>query len=134
MEVLSGRILLRPKNLARTQRFYREVLGLAVAREFGPEGFPGVVFHLGGGFLEVSGEAPRGPANGGRPGVQIWMQVRNVDIEHDRLLKAGVEILREPLTERWGLREMWIVDPDGVKIVLVQIPADHPLRRDTRAP
>jgi hypothetical protein len=25
---------------------------------------------------------------------------------------------------------MWIEDPDGVRIVLVEVPADHPLRRD----
>jgi hypothetical protein len=27
---------------------------------------------------------------------------------------------------------MWIEDPDGVRIVLVEVPADHPLRRDPR--
>jgi hypothetical protein len=27
---------------------------------------------------------------------------------------------------------MWIEDPDGVRIVLVETPADHPLRRDRR--
>jgi hypothetical protein len=28
---------------------------------------------------------------------------------------------------------MWIADPDGVRIVLVEVPEDHPLRRDQRA-
>jgi hypothetical protein len=28
------------------------------------------------------------------------------------------------------LIEMWIQDPDGIQIVLVEVPADHPLRRD----
>jgi hypothetical protein len=27
---------------------------------------------------------------------------------------------------------MWIEDPDGVRIVLVEVPADHPLRRGPR--
>jgi hypothetical protein len=27
---------------------------------------------------------------------------------------------------------MWIEDPDGLPIVLVEVPADHPLRRDRR--
>jgi len=27
---------------------------------------------------------------------------------------------------------MWIADPDGVRIVLVQVPDDHLLRRDQR--
>src|SRR6266545_3560010 len=34
--------------------------------------------------------------------------------------------------EPWGLVEMWIEDPDGVPIVFVEVPADHPLRRDPR--
>jgi len=28
----------------------------------------------------------------------------------------------------WGLVEMWIEDPDGVRIVLVEVPFGHPLR------
>ena len=51
MEVLSSRILLRPRDPERSTAFYRDVLGLAVHREFPG----GTVFALGGGFLEVSG-------------------------------------------------------------------------------
>jgi hypothetical protein len=28
---------------------------------------------------------------------------------------------------------MWIEDPDGIRIVLVEVPEDHPLRRDSRS-
>ena len=68
MDVLSSRILLRPADRARSRTFYRDVLGLAVHREFGPRDDPGVVFFLG----------------------------------------------------------------QGVRIVLVEVPAEHPLRRDPR--
>jgi len=128
VDVLSSRILVRPSDLDRSLRFYRDVLGLAVYREFGTADHPGVVFFLGQGFLEVSGHAP-GPA--GRS-MMIWIQVRDVRREHARLTAAGVPVLREPVTEPWGLIEMWIEDPDGLQIVLVEIPADHPLRRDQR--
>jgi catechol 2,3-dioxygenase-like lactoylglutathione lyase family enzyme len=57
VEVLSSRILLRPNDLDRSRRFYRDVLGLAVYREFGPPDDPGVVFFLGSGLPEVSGHA-----------------------------------------------------------------------------
>jgi predicted enzyme related to lactoylglutathione lyase len=127
MEVLSSRTLLRPTDPARSRAFYGEVLGLAVYREFGPPEHPGVVFFLGNGLLELSGrsdEAPRGMA--------LWLQVRDVEAEHARLAAAGVVVLRPPTTEPWGLVEMWIADPDGVRIVLVEIPEDHPLRRDQR--
>jgi catechol 2,3-dioxygenase-like lactoylglutathione lyase family enzyme len=129
MDVLSSRILLRPADPGRSQRFYRDQLGLAVYREFGPPDDPGVVFFLGQGLLEVSGRSP-GPAG---QSVMIWLQVRDVLAEHDRLAVAGVPILRGPVTEPWGLAEMWIEDPDGVRIVLVEVPEDHPLRRDPRS-
>jgi predicted enzyme related to lactoylglutathione lyase len=128
VDVLSSRILLRPADLGRSRRFYRDVLGLAVYREFGSPADPGVVFFLGGGLLEVSGGSG-GPAGNS---VQIWLQVRDVHAEHERLAAAGVRVLRAPVTEPWGLTEMWIEDPDGVRIVLVEVPPDHPLRRDPR--
>ena len=40
MDVLSSRILLRPSDLDRSRRFYRDVLGLAIYREFGPRTIP----------------------------------------------------------------------------------------------
>ena len=130
MDVLSSRILLRPSDLNRSRRFYRDVLGLAIYREFGPPDDPGVVFFLGPGLLEVSGRASGLP---GCPMMMIWIQVRDVHAEHARLAAAGVSILREPAMEPWGLIEMWIEDPDGIRIVLVEVPAGHPLRRDPRS-
>lgn len=131
MEVLSSRILLRPVDPVASQRFYRDVLGLAVFREFGPPDRPGLVFFLGGGLLEVSGQ---GAPDGARPGTALWLQVRDVEAEHQRLLAAGAAVTREPRREPWGLVEMWLADPDGIAIGLVEVPADHPLRRDQRPP
>ncbi|MBX6355255.1 MAG: VOC family protein [Micromonosporaceae bacterium] len=130
MEVLSSRILVRPSNPERSRRFYRDILGLAVYREFGPPENPGLVFFLGQGLLEVSGTSDGEPAPAGP--LRIWLQVRDVRAEHDRLVAAGVTVTRAPQREPWGLVEMWIADPDGVPIVLVEVPGDHPLRRDPR--
>ena len=127
MDVLSSRVLLRSGDPTRSQAFYRDVLGLAVYREFGPPEHPGLVFFLGNGLLEVSGHADEPPR-----GLALWLQVRDVAAEHDRLRAAGVPVLRAPRTEPWGLVEAWVADPDGVRIVLVEVPADHPLRRDRR--
>ena len=129
MDVLSSRILLRPADLDRSQHFYRDVLGLAVYREFGSPAERGMVFFLGSGFLEVSGHG----VGSGETSVMIWLQVRDVRAEFDRLSAVGARVTRGPRTESWGLIEMWIEDPDGVRIVLVEVPADHPLRRDSRA-
>jgi hypothetical protein len=88
-----------------------------------------VVFFLGPGLLEVSGHTA-GPAG---QSVMIWIQVRDVHAGHAGLAAAAVPIVRGPATEPWGLTEMWIQDPDGIQIVLVEVPADHRLRRDPRS-
>jgi catechol 2,3-dioxygenase-like lactoylglutathione lyase family enzyme len=130
MDVLSSRLLLRPTEPERSQRFYRDTLGLAVHRQFGSPEAPGLVFFLGNGLLEVSGRSSAPPGDA----LAIWVQVRDVRAEHRRLLDSGVPILREPQLEAWGLLETWVADPDGVRIVLVEVPEDHPLRRDQREP
>ena len=125
MHVLSSRILVRPVDLERSLAFYGQTLGLAVYREFGEANHRGVVFFLGGGYLEVSGEGQGGAGSS----VQLWLQVSDVDAVHAELRALGVEILRPPVDEPWGLREAWIADPDGLRIAVVEVPPEHPLRR-----
>jgi catechol 2,3-dioxygenase-like lactoylglutathione lyase family enzyme len=128
MEILAGRVLLRPADPDVTTAFYRDVLGLAVYREFPG----GTVFFLGGGFLEVSAHASGPDDAGPRSGVALWMQVRDLAAAHKELADRGAPVVREPRREPWGLDEMWVADPDGVRIGVVEIPPEHPLRRDDR--
>jgi Glyoxalase/Bleomycin resistance protein/Dioxygenase superfamily len=99
--------------------------GLAIYREFGSGPERGTVFFLGGGFLELSGRAAAPPASG----MALWLQVRELAGVRQELGERGVPILREPKREAWGLLEMWIADPDGVRICIVEVPEEHPLRR-----
>jgi catechol 2,3-dioxygenase-like lactoylglutathione lyase family enzyme len=134
MEVLASRLLLHPVDVERSRQFYRDVLGLPVFREYGDPADPGVVFFIGGGYLEL-GHSPHpaeSPSAGNTAGISLWLQVRDLAGEHRRLVALDVPIQRGPRREPWGLLEMWITDPDGVPIVLVEVPGDHPLRRDTR--
>jgi catechol 2,3-dioxygenase-like lactoylglutathione lyase family enzyme len=121
VEILASRILLRPRDREASLAFYRDVLGLAIAREFPG----GTVFFLGNGLLELSGSSP------GRVEAPfaIWLQVRDLAAAHRELVD---HVTREPRREPWGLDEMWVADPDGTKIVLVQIPEGHPIRTDVR--
>jgi catechol 2,3-dioxygenase-like lactoylglutathione lyase family enzyme len=130
VEVLSSRVIVHPSDFARSLRFYDDELGLHRYREFGSAGrITGVVYFLGGGFLEVSGQGRSFGAGDGS--VRLWLQVRDVDVEHARLAAAGVSVLQAPADMPWGLRECWVADPDGLRIVLVHVPEDHPLRRRT---
>ena len=127
MEVLSSRVILRPADLENSLRFYGETLGLHVYREYGSGGDRGVVFFIGGGYLEITGRAP--PVDDDVDKISLWLQVPDLEKVHERLCAAGVDIVDPPERKPWGLDEMWIRDPDGVSIVVVQVPEDHPLRR-----
>ncbi|MFD3481218.1 VOC family protein [Streptomyces sp. NPDC058695] len=124
VHVLSSRTLLRPTDPERSRAFYGGALGLAVYREFGTGPERGTVYFLGGGFLEVSGRSEAPPS----PGLQLWLQVADAAAAHEELAARGVEVLRPPVKEPWGLIEMWISDPDDVRIVITEVPEDHPLR------
>jgi predicted enzyme related to lactoylglutathione lyase len=125
VQILSSRVLIRPHDPERSLVFYRDTLGLAIFREFPG----GTVFFLGNGFLELSGRGEAGPSTD----VVLWLQVRDLQATAEELAERGAPIVREPRQEPWGLHEMWIEDPDGLRIVLVEIPAEHPLRRDQRS-
>ncbi|MFJ8587109.1 VOC family protein [Streptomyces sp. NPDC093595] len=124
VHVLGSRILLSPVDPQRSRDFYGGALGLAVYREFGTGPERGTVYFLGGGFLELSGRSGTPPS----PGMRLWLQVADVRAAYAELRERGVEIVRPPRTEPWGLIEMWIADPDGVRIAVVEVPEDHPLR------
>ncbi|MFE2978599.1 VOC family protein [Streptomyces sp. NPDC059258] len=124
VHVLGSRILLHPADPERSRAFYGEALGLAVYREFGTGPERGTVYFLGGGFLEVSGRGEEPPS----AAMRIWLQVDDAEAAHEELRTKGVTVLRPPKREPWGLVEMWIEDPDGVRIAVVEVPDDHPLR------
>ncbi len=117
-------MLLRPQDLKRSLAFYKDSLSLAIYREFGEGQSRGTVFFLGGGYLELSGTASQAAG----PNVALWMQVRDLSATASELSSRGVLITRPPRREAWGLDEMWVTDPDGVRIYIVEVPPEHPLR------
>jgi catechol 2,3-dioxygenase-like lactoylglutathione lyase family enzyme len=121
VEVLQSRVLYRPVDYGRTVAFYRDVVGLHTYREWAT----GTVFFLGGGLLEVSRSA--GAVTDDK--LSLWLQVRDVGAEFARLEAAGVAVVEAPVDEPWGLREARLRDPDGLLLILVEIPPDHPMRR-----
>jgi len=125
MEVLSSRVLVRPTDFQRSFRFYAESLGLHIYREWSSGSTRGVVFFLGGGFLELSGSSRTEASES----VGLWLQVRDVDAAGRDLEEAGVDIIELSTDKPWGLRELQVQDPDGLKIVIVEVPEAHPLRR-----
>lgn len=126
MEILSSRILLHSADLTQSRFFYEELLGLRLYHEYSYGGqLIGVVYFLGGGFLELT-QAPSG-----RPieRSKLWLQVPDLNVEEQRLTRAGLEIVRSAERKPWGLIEMTLLDPDQHELLLVEVPEDHFLRR-----
>lgn len=128
MEILASRMLLRPVDYQQSLTFYRDRIGLAIAREY-PSG---TVFFAGQSLLELAGYGTPDHSRGPFPGA-LWLQVRDVQATQGELQGRGVTITREARREPWGLYEMHVTDPDGVTLIFLEIPPDHPLRRDTRS-
>ncbi len=125
MDVLSSRTIIATEDFARSRAFYEETLGLSVYREYGSGGaVTGVVFFLGGGFLELT----QGSALRTGDGIKLWLQVADLAAEEHRLRQAGVTVKKPAGRMTWGLDEMWIEDPHGIELRLIEVPPDHPLR------
>ncbi|CQD08748.1 glyoxalase [Mycolicibacterium conceptionense] len=126
MEILASRMLLRPVDYPKSVAFYRDGIGLAIAREYGA----GTVFYAGQSLIELAGH--HSPAEPGQFPGALWLQVRDVYATQAELESRGVEIARAAAEEPWGLHELHVTDPDGITLIFVQVPDTHPLRRDTR--
>lgn len=127
MEILASRVLFRPADYQRSLCFYRDTLGLAIAREYPG----GTVFYAGQSLIELAGHGVPVEGGGPFPGA-LWLQVRDVYAAEQQLHRSGVAITRTARQEPWGLHEMHVTDPDGITLIFVQVPQNHPLRRDAR--
>jgi catechol 2,3-dioxygenase-like lactoylglutathione lyase family enzyme len=127
MEILASRVLFRPADYQKSLTFYRDAIGLAIAREYGA----GTVFYAGQSLIELANHGQPTEAASTFPGA-LWLQVRDVYATQAELESRSVPIAREAKPEPWGLHELHVTDPDGVTLIFVQVPETHPLRRDTR--
>lgn len=126
MHVLQSRVLLRPGDFQRSVAFYETGIGLVRYRDWGEPPHRGVVYFLGGGFLELTeGSSPPGAV----ARVRLWLQVADVHAARDALAVRSIVIAAEPERKPWGLIEMSVLDPDGLELVLIETPTSHPLRR-----
>jgi catechol 2,3-dioxygenase-like lactoylglutathione lyase family enzyme len=119
-------VLLQPADLDESVAFYEEGIGLVRFREWGGAGGRGVVYFLGGGYLELTEVPGGGPAP---LGVRLWLQVADAAAAAAELADRGITVAAAPELKPWGLIELSVVDPDGLELVIIETPLDHPLRR-----
>ena len=97
--------------------WYRDVMQLPEL-----EGMP--AFNAGGAMLSIDGHSEVHGKAAEPARMLINLIVPDLATEHERLLAAGAECLREPAREEWGGLITTFLDPDGNYVQLVQMPAE----------
>jgi catechol 2,3-dioxygenase-like lactoylglutathione lyase family enzyme len=100
-------------DLKKTVNFYEKILGLKKLFE----GSTNVIFDCG---IELAFETggPKGKKEG-HP--YIFFEVDNVDLEYRKLMDKGLKFRSAPKDEHWGGRTASFIDPEGNKVVIVQL-------------
>jgi predicted enzyme related to lactoylglutathione lyase len=102
-------------DLDRTVDFYVRVLEFVVLRDERASETPYLYMRRGEVRIGALTAPAAVPERVRRPpiGVELVLEVADLDAEHDRILSAGWS-LTEPITARpWGLRDFRLLDPDG---------------------
>jgi uncharacterized glyoxalase superfamily protein PhnB len=75
--------------------------------------------------LEVSGANAEPPS----AATALVLQVRDLTATRAMLAEDGVVVEAEPELKPWGLLEFTARDPDGLALIFVEVPPEHPRRR-----
>lgn len=107
-------------DLDRSIAFYRDVVGLPLARRFGGAGGAELAF-LGEGPTQVELIAVAGRMPSGRvDGVTLGFEVASLDERMAHCAAKGVPVERGPLSPNPAMRFFYVRDPDGVEVQFVE--------------
>lgn len=116
--IQGARSVLAVRDLARSTRFYVEVLGFTPD----PIQAPGWSFLTRDAFRVMLGECKdEVPAEAtGNHSWFVHLIMEGLDAYYHEVRAKGAEILSHPSDRPWGLREFVIRTPDGHRIVLAE--------------
>jgi len=107
------------KDVARSLRFYHDLLGFKVIEDFRHEGQP-IYARLhapgGEGTIALHLASPGTPMSS--EGVRLYFEVRELDDFCRKLQAKGFYITQMPRVTPWGWRHAYLNDPDGHEISL----------------
>lgn len=116
--------LLQVYDMPTSVRFYREVLGFQVVStspKFGPDRFHWAMLRLGDAELmlntayESDEERPAVPEAtrvAAHDDTGLFLGCANVDEAYEELSGKGIQV-KEPLVTGYGMKQMYVRDPDG---------------------
>jgi len=124
MQVLSVRVVRHTRKYDKMMRFYRDVLEMRSISSWKRKDSTGALLSpgkaMGQMVIEIldskAHRAPRGRPNG----VDLNLEVRNVDQWHDRLRKKGISVVDALEDKPWGHRAFTVEDPDGLRVTIFQ--------------
>ena len=104
-----------PSDVDRTLRFYVEVLAFDVLRDERRADPPYLGMRRADVHLGAVGGPPVAEPEARRPptGVELVLEVDDVDAEHDRISGTGWPVAEDLTLRPWGLRDFRLLDPDG---------------------
>ena len=122
-------IAIRTRDLEKSLRFYREILGLEEAFRLREEDGRTRIVYLWiapGQFIELFPDGRIEPERGSHMiGMQhICLETGDVEAAYRRLTALGVATDTEILTGKAKCRQFWIRDPDGNPIELMELGPD----------
>ena len=125
MQIVFGRVCLRVKNHVSSYAYYHDMLALRDIFTWNRKDSSGTLFQVGTGIIEILEEhLPENREPCDTPmsvnKVEVDLQVDQVDTMYETLKDRGLEIPAPPEDKPWGMRQFYILDPDGVRIVFMQ--------------
>lgn len=114
-QLVSATPIMTVSNIQASVEYYVRALGFTSGGVY-PPGAGNDAFYAYLSRDDVRLHLERGAATG----MAVYFIVRDVDALHDELRDAGAEVLydpdapvRGPGDQPWGMREIWVKDPDG---------------------
>ncbi|MHB0896342.1 MAG: VOC family protein [Spirochaetales bacterium] len=107
-------------NMEKSLGFYRDIVGLPIARRMKPNPDMEIVF-LGSGETQVEliYEAKNKTVSFGRD-ISIGFVVESLDAFAELLKSAGVQVFAGPFQPNPSVKFIYLLDPDGLRVQFVQ--------------
>lgn len=126
MPVLELRVAVTTADFERLVSFYRDGLGVDPDQLWINGDDRAVLFQLGRATIEVFDEPHAAVVDQIEVGqrvsgpIRFAIEVPDVDVALDRLLKWGAVLVHEAVVTPWGDRNVRVQSPDGLQVTLFQ--------------
>ena len=113
-------LFIQPADFDASFRFYRDVLGWTVSKEWGDKAKGRGVILSGGGVEVVLAERQESNASDGAARPNVHLDIHDID-KRFKALPKGAHVVAEPQATKWGTRWFVVRDPDGNLIAFEEI-------------